>query len=40
MNNIYFQAPNIVLNVEVVKARDLAPKDANGELTFKLTKLP
>jgi hypothetical protein len=26
-----FQAPNILLNVEVIEAKDLRPKDANGK---------
>jgi hypothetical protein len=26
-----FQAPNILLNVEVIEAKDLKPKDANGK---------
>lgn len=34
-----FQAPNILLNVEVIEAKDLRPKDANGKpvLKFKVT---
>jgi hypothetical protein len=30
-----FQAPNILLNVEVIEAKDLRPKDANGTLILK-----
>jgi hypothetical protein len=37
---LMFQAPNILLNVEVIEAKDLKPKDANGKsfLTFSSSK--
>jgi hypothetical protein len=32
-----FQAPNILLNVEVIEAKDLKPKDANGKSILKFS---
>lgn len=32
-----FQAPNILLNVEVIEAKDLRPKDANGKPVLKFS---
>jgi hypothetical protein len=32
-----FQAPNILLNVEVIEAKDLKPKDANGKSNLKFS---